>query len=77
MKNKNINIWLIKDNKRGHDKQSESLANAIAKITDAEITTMKEGSVSSLIGSYIRGLKKVITKKLATIFRFYFVLLLY
>ena len=63
MKNKNINIWLIKDNKRGHDKQSESLANAIAKITDAEITTMKEGSVSSLIGSYIRGLKKVITKK--------------
>ena len=40
MRSAKINIWLIMDGKRGHEKQSEYLIQALQNIADIEITKM-------------------------------------
>lgn len=69
-KNKEIIIWLVTDNKKGHEKQSESLAEEISRIIDAKIIKIEYQTVWSLITAYIRsslGHKKDIKKPDITI----------
>ncbi|MBT6392297.1 MAG: nucleoside-diphosphate sugar epimerase, partial [Nitrosomonadales bacterium] len=62
--NKKINIWLIKDNKRGHDKQSEALANAIRAISNVEIIQIKYQTVWGLLfDSFLVFMGKKIARK--------------
>ena len=51
MRSAKINIWLIMDGKRGHEKQSEYLVQALQNLADIEIT--KISSTKSTSTAYI------------------------
>ena len=40
MRSAKINIWLIMDGKRGHEKQSEDLAQALQNLAGIQVTKM-------------------------------------
>ena len=40
MRSAKINIWLIMDGKRGHEKQSEDLVKALQNLVGIEVTKM-------------------------------------
>tara|TARA_B100000035_G_scaffold24868_2_gene19515 strand:+ start:4671 stop:5573 length:903 start_codon:yes stop_codon:yes gene_type:complete len=54
MKSTKINIWLILDGKRGHEKQSESLAQALQSLVDVEVTKIKGVFLKPLLSKFLR-----------------------
>mgnify|MGYP005672235833 FL=1 len=54
MRSTKINIWLILDGKRGHEKQSEDLAQALQNIVDIEITKIEGIFFKPLISKFLR-----------------------
>jgi mitochondrial fission protein ELM1 len=49
-----INIWLILDGKRGHEKQSEHLVQALQNLVDIEITKIEGMFLKPFITKFIR-----------------------
>ena len=54
MRSAKINIWLILDGKRGHEKQSEHLVQALQNLVDIEITKIEGMFLRSFITKFIR-----------------------
>ena len=54
MRSAKINIWLILDGKRGHDKQSEHLVQALQNLVDIEITKIEGMFLKPFITKFIR-----------------------
>jgi mitochondrial fission protein ELM1 len=54
MRSAKINIWLIMDGKRGHEKQSEYLAQALQNLADIEIIKMDGTFVKPFISKLLR-----------------------
>ena len=54
MRSAKINIWLIMDGKRGHEKQSEYLAQALQNLADIEIIKMDGMFLKPFISKLLR-----------------------
>jgi mitochondrial fission protein ELM1 len=54
MRSAKINIWLIMDGKRGHEKQSEDLAQALQNLTGIEVTKMDSIFLKPFISKLLR-----------------------
>ena len=54
MRSAKINIWLIMDGKRGHEKQSEYLVQALQNLADIEITKMNGMFLNPFISKLLR-----------------------
>ena len=54
MRSAKINIWLIMDGKRGHEKQSEYLAQALQNLADIEIIKMDGTFLKPFISKLLR-----------------------
>ena len=54
MRSAKINIWLIMDGKRGHEKQSEYLAQALQNLADIEIIKMDGMFLKPFISTLLR-----------------------
>ena len=54
MRSAKINIWLIMDGKRGHEKQSEYLAQALQNLADIEIIKMDGMFLKPFISKFLR-----------------------
>ena len=54
MRSAKINIWLIMDGKRGHEKQSEFLIQALQNLADIEITKMDGMFLKPFISTFLR-----------------------
>jgi len=54
MRSTKINIWLIMDGKRGHEKQSEFLAQALQNLVDIEITKKDGMFLKPFISKFLR-----------------------
>ncbi len=54
MRSAKINIWLIMDGKRGHEKQSEYLVQALQNLADIEITKIEGMFLKPFISKFLR-----------------------
>ncbi len=54
MRSAKINIWLVMDGKRGHEKQSESLLKALQNLAEIEITKIEGIFLKSFILKFLR-----------------------
>ena len=54
MRSAKINIWLIMDGKRGHEKQSEYLVQALQNLADIEITKMNAMFLKPFISKLLK-----------------------
>jgi mitochondrial fission protein ELM1 len=54
MRSAKINIWLIMDGKRGHEKQSEDLAQALQNLAGIEVTKMDGMFLKPFISKLLR-----------------------
>ena len=54
MRSAKINIWLITDGKRGHEKQSEDLVQALQNLAGIEITKMEGIFFKPFISKFLR-----------------------